>query len=38
MTVINPFETEEVARLEMKRDWRLKTKFRFTMKPAFKDV
>ena len=37
-TVINPFEKTEVAKLIMKKDWRLKTKFKFTMRPVIKEL
>lgn len=38
ITNINPFETKEVAKLIMKYDWKLKTKFRFTLKPTSKET
>ncbi|CAD8179009.1 unnamed protein product [Paramecium pentaurelia] len=38
ITIINPFETKQVAQLTMKQDWKLKTKFKFSLKTADKTI
>lgn len=37
-TRVEPFSTQEVARLHLKNDWKLKTKFKFTLKPCSKEA
>lgn len=38
VTMLNAFKTQEVARLYLKKDWVLKSKFKFTLKPASREV
>eukprot|EP01017_Pseudomicrothorax_dubius_P043528 TRINITY_DN7268_c0_g4_i1.p1 TRINITY_DN7268_c0_g4~~TRINITY_DN7268_c0_g4_i1.p1 ORF type:complete len:818 (-),score=145.97 TRINITY_DN7268_c0_g4_i1:98-2551(-) len=38
VTTIEPYTTQIVARVILRRDWKLKTKFRFTLKPAPKST
>ena len=38
VTIIQPYETQVVATLELKRDWKLKSQFRFTLKLPSKEI